>query len=647
MRRLDIFNVGLCASLVISGGCTDAGLFRSGTALGAADRVTLSGRVCTRDNVRQQLPIKMVLVIDRADGPQYAAYDAPGARFDALRGFVQSALNRPAVSLAVVGFAGNAERLAPTEGSFTRNPGELISAIDTLSLSEPCNVSGRCRDTIEALRVAQGVIEDDLAQSPAGERVITQYVLMLVTSAPAEPLANNVDCCDPEDASCLGQTPTPDADCQNQLERESGARIRDAVERLEALGIRNHVMHLGALADPAIETPLQEHYERFAFDGGGSYQRFDNVAGVTGQAFDVLGTGVELRAKTLIVSNLNARPRNGAPAPDTDADGLSDAEEEAAGTLLNERDTDGDGLSDFVETVVALDPLTPDEVPVVCQGLDLERDTDLDGLYDCDEEILGTAPTLVDTDGDGLPDMAELIGLTDYLNPDANADTDGDGSLNGDEIRQRSDPRSADLQAQLDYGYRYRVDDEGVLRELTAEPIPRLSGVQIAAIDAGTTPGLADIRYRPDPPRLSFRDAQDDTFGPEIDISEGGEVALPSSSWAPLQEDQGRRLQLLVSVVDLPIAALDATFRIVFRERQCLSYTVRNIVLVGTQATGNSTETGRNRIVLFFGESPEGRLARPGPFRLAEVPVVFNPPASREPEDAIIEVDELEFLDSE
>jgi len=65
-------------------------------------------------------------------------------------------------------------------------------------------------------------------------------------------------------------------------------------------------------------------------------------------------------------------------------------------------------------------------------------DTDGDGLTDMDEILLyGTDPLKIDTDGDGLSDWEEVhIWNTDPLNPD----TDGDGYSDGQEIRNGYNP---------------------------------------------------------------------------------------------------------------------------------------------------------------------------------------------------------------
>ncbi|HEV2529058.1 MAG TPA: hypothetical protein VGT61_11495 [Thermomicrobiales bacterium] len=87
---------------------------------------------------------------------------------------------------------------------------------------------------------------------------------------------------------------------------------------------------------------------------------------------------------------------------DSDGDGLTDAQEAAAGSDAGVIDTDADGIDDFTE------------------------------LND-----FGTDPTNSDTDGDGLLDGDEVyIYSTDQLNPD----TDGDGASDAAEVEAGTDP---------------------------------------------------------------------------------------------------------------------------------------------------------------------------------------------------------------
>ena len=89
--------------------------------------------------------------------------------------------------------------------------------------------------------------------------------------------------------------------------------------------------------------------------------------------------------------------------PDSDGDGLSNKDEEAAGTNPEKRDTDGDGLGDAMEADFGTDPLV--------------EDTDGDGLLDGDEKDMGTNGTVVDTDSDGYTDYAESLAGTNPADP--------------------------------------------------------------------------------------------------------------------------------------------------------------------------------------------------------------------------------------
>lgn len=81
----------------------------------------------------------------------------------------------------------------------------------------------------------------------------------------------------------------------------------------------------------------------------------------------------------------------------------------------------------------------PAEVPPAVLGTaPVSPDTDGDGLTDAEELTLGTDPTKADTDGDGLTDGQEVNTYkTDPLNPD----TDGDGYSDGSEVQNGYDPK--------------------------------------------------------------------------------------------------------------------------------------------------------------------------------------------------------------
>lgn len=66
-----------------------------------------------------------------------------------------------------------------------------------------------------------------------------------------------------------------------------------------------------------------------------------------------------------------------------------------------------------------------------------KNDTDFDGLLNDEEERLGTNPQNPDTDGDGLLDGDEVKG---YASDPRKADTDGDGVRDGKAVRIGKDP---------------------------------------------------------------------------------------------------------------------------------------------------------------------------------------------------------------
>lgn len=89
-----------------------------------------------------------------------------------------------------------------------------------------------------------------------------------------------------------------------------------------------------------------------------------------------------------------------------------------------ELDSDADGLSDAQEPALGADPYL--------------ADSDGDGLADGDEVgFYGTDPLLADTDGDGLDDQAEVA--VHFTNPFL-ADTDGDGVSDADEVAAQTSP---------------------------------------------------------------------------------------------------------------------------------------------------------------------------------------------------------------
>ncbi len=632
--------------LLLLASCSDTGLYSASQQPKQSDRLALSGQVCTEDPRHADFPMRVVLLVDQASGPLFSGFDAGGLRAAVLSDFIRATLNRRSVEVAVIGYGGRPQKLAPNEGAFTRNPGELFNAVTRVTLAEPCLDDEQCRDYREALRSAKTLIEGDLAKTPKGERLLTEYLLVMVNAGPQEPLAVGSDCCGDDRLQCIDDNSDPSPTCERQLDAQAVADMRQMAVSRGAAGLRFHSIHLAASPDDDVNNQVQDAMESMAFAGGGTYERFNAATGFSIDNVRLLGTRTEMRPKLLMAANLNALPGPEGPEVDSDADGLSDAQERLLGTNPTNPDTDGDSITDLVEQLVQFDPLTPDD-PTACRNIQpTGKDTDLDGLTDCDETLLGTDPTLIDTDGDGLPDRLEVAQGTDYLNRDAEIDTDGDGVTNGDEILQRSDPRSTDARAHLSFGYRYELDDLGRVRSLRAERPRFVSGVNIIEVSEGTTAGVGTLLYDPQGPTLRWQDADDPAAGPPVtlDTEKTQTYELASARSAGLPPDQQRKITVRVDPTLLPDEAEKETIRVVFEERHCVDYTVRNIKLVDTLELEDGTSAGMNNILLYFNTAAPDRLDEPGAFRMAQIPVVFRPPTLRVPDDAIISVKDDEFV---
>lgn len=108
-------------------------------------------------------------------------------------------------------------------------------------------------------------------------------------------------------------------------------------------------------------------------------------------------------------------------------------------TPITSTDTDGDGLTDADE--LYWQSCAYVGAPSFCMGITDSTDSDGDGLSDGSEvNLLGTEPSIADTDSDTIPDNLEVTGFTDsnnvlwHLDP-KESDSNKDGLSDGVECR--------------------------------------------------------------------------------------------------------------------------------------------------------------------------------------------------------------------
>lgn len=590
-------------------GCSRTTLYVRGDGHPPADRLALGGEVCTTDATEASFPVRVVFLVDTANGPLFSEFDPSNSRVEALSSAVSQHTVSGDFAFSIVSFGARPRVHTATDaGGFTQGASELQAALGALTQPEAC-LAGVCRDYGDGLDLARSVIEGDIAQLDAGDRVRTQYAVVLLAGGAPLPLT------DPWDETIADFA-------------DSVVRLRERVEDAGALSFRMHTVQLGA-DNVGVDDRTASMLQQAAFVGGGRYEQFLTPDAISFDRFGLLKLTELLEGKSLLVSNRAAVAAVGDTVRDRDMDGLSDEAERNLGTDPDLPDTDRDGFTDLVELLVSTPPREFTDPPSFCVDLGAPPwgDADEDGLNDCEERLTGTEVTLPDTDGDGVPDRIEVVARTNYLEPDLLEDVDWDGANNGLELLQHTDPISSDATAHLGSAYRYDVEDLGVKTTPRLGTPYRITGVSTVSGGGELAAGVGTLSYTPEPPSLQWQAPLDEAPGPVVDVSEGGRFELASGV-------DGRHLRVDVDATLLAFEARSEQLLVELSERNCWAWTVRNVALA----------PGDNTVEVWFAEAPRGRPELAGTFRRALIDVTYDEASGRVPSDPLLTVLDEEFL---
>jgi len=416
--------LGLAVALSLvapwASGCTSTDLLPvSHTEL--LERQQLIAEVCTPAPVSEDVPHKVLFVVDTSLSNDWN--DPTGNREGAIRDAINGEINHLNVSFGIITFSDEPRR--QTYG-FTRDPLILNGATQNVSKAQGgTNYS-------DTMWVVIDFITTDVNNLTASEAARTQYLVYWLSDG----------------------FPTVGVTDQSVIVAGADYLVTELADRVG--GIELNTAYLGAIATtpPAEVAAATSLLIAMAAAGGGQFTDIPN-----GEDFDfnINVTPGVVELKLLLATMYNRHSRFGAlePQADSDADGLSDAEEAELGTNRINSDSDGDGYRDGVETrVPGLDPavFNPGGCP------DNPKDDDHDGLTNCEEFALGTSISSPDSDLDYLLDRFEVFGDSSPLIDDPTFDFDQDGIPDQEEVLLHLDPLLPNTSEDLaQWGYQYEI----------------------------------------------------------------------------------------------------------------------------------------------------------------------------------------------
>jgi hypothetical protein len=628
-------------SLLFAAGCTDVSLYgKVGQEPQLADKVALTGVLCTDNPATRKFPVKIMFIVDASAQMGEAA--PLGEHVLAIEQTLSMYLPIPNVFVGIVRYDTGATQLTSemsgrVTSGFTRDAAIIDNALINL------RATTGARNLPAALSLVRSIITGDTLQADRGPLSRTKYVLVHVTSGSPDPVipADFCEDFDPRPANCeltylersvqdlrdfvldegaaefdfhtisIEQPAVEGAPCDPRMPAaaqcpqgagllcvQTGIRVDTGrcvqpcdpnapicnvlpgqatcvSSALPGGAMLNHCARGETSCFDGIDndgdgknidcsdpeypyfcnqnTGACENDCRFAcrsedlgvsmtLAGNGRYERIQYSDQVSFARIDFRSTQRLFVMKEMLAYNRNAVAKGLELLADSDADGLSDSEEDGLGLDALAPDSDGDYFNDKLEHILRVLGTDPTRTTTIADCDDPTLDTDGDSLRDCEEKLLGSDKTLFDTDADGFPDHIEFRAGTNVLFADTLDDLDLDGQNNGKELRAHTDVLSNDAKTKNELAYRTRILD----------------------------------------------------LGPTADL------------------------------------------------RNCYDVRISNITLVNTRDRGFGT--GVNDIDVYFGQVPQGDLEAYGLYHVAQVRVQYFPPDRRDPDTPAIDVEDGDFV---
>ena len=349
------------------------------------DRLTIHGQFCTEVPQPTEFPVRILFIVDISQSMNITDPMpnpcAQAACFTRRATAVEDILNTyPAGNGVEYGLITFQSSVAIETRDSSGQLGGFTASSDEVKLRLPAlNVGVGETNYVGALDTAYEMLQQDMIALDTTARSRARYVIVFISDGLPSP--TSVEYGMPDDI------------------RQAVQNIASLQKQQRLAEIAFHTVYLSAPDTPdSVQLQAKELLAEMANLGGGTFRAFDATQRIDLFYIDFTSFIRTFALKQLVAVNLNALPVKGETVVDTDGDGLSDAEEELAGSSPFLVDTDGDGFSDLLEvrqSNAGLDPLFSGDAD--CRMATDRLDDDGDGLLNCEERYFGTNSRLIDS----------------------------------------------------------------------------------------------------------------------------------------------------------------------------------------------------------------------------------------------------------